>query len=327
MPGIHYQHIEVSTDSRPDHRVSGSHCRLHQYEATTTSYQDEADSSGVLTDNEDGRLNLSQNPGTSSGQDELNSLRNSPCSPLLSKSTDGSLQHSREPLTGLRRSSNPTTSQPGRAGMVGYRDVQMEWQDSSQEGDRHDHRSRCIPARLGSLLRGANHRGSMVTLGGRTPHQLPRAVGSNSSCAVICEGQMQDIHSVENRQHHSSGLHKSSGGTVSKELVNLTKELWMWCLEKNIHITAQHLPGAQNFIADAESRSQTDRTDWKLNPCIFHKIQGIFGPLEVDLFATRLSAQCQCYFSWRPDPSAEAADAFPQVWTHIKGIPTHPGTW
>ena len=88
----------------------------------------------------------------------------------------------------------------------------------------------------------------------------------------------------------------------------------MWCLEGNIHITAQHLPGTQNTIADAESRSQMDRTDWKLNPSIFHKIQRTFGPLEVDLFAT-LSA----YFSWRPDPSTEVTDAFLQVWTHIKG--------
>ena len=109
------------------------------------------------------------------------------------------------------------------------------------------------------------------------------------------------------------------GGTVSKELFNLTKNLWMWCLERNIHITAQHLTGTQNIVADVESRSQIDRTDWKLNPSIFCKIQRIFGPLEVDLFATRLSSQCQRYFSWQPDPSAEATDAFLLVWTHIKG--------
>lgn len=28
----------------------------------------------------------------------------------------------------------------------------------------------------------------------------------------------------------------------------------MWCLEKNIHITAQHLPGVQKHIANAESQ-------------------------------------------------------------------------
>jgi len=108
------------------------------------------------------------------------------------------------------------------------------------------------------------------------------------------------------------------GDTLSRELVNLTKDLWMCCLERNIHITAQHLPGTQNTIADAESQSQADRTDWKLSPLIFHRIQETFGPLEVDIFATCLTAECPSYFSWQPYPSAEATDAFLQVWTHIK---------
>ena len=98
----------------------------------------------------------------------------------------------------------------------------------------------------------------------------------------------------------------------------------MWCLERNIHITAQHLPGLLNTIADAESRTLRDRTDWKLNPVIFHKIDQLWGPLEVDLFASRLSTQCQRYFSWRPDPSAEATDAFLQTWTHMRGYANPP---
>ena len=48
----------------------------------------------------------------------------------------------------------------------------------------------------------------------------------------------------------------------------------MWCLERNIHITAQHLPGVMNHIADAESRTMRDRLDWKLNPVIFWNING-----------------------------------------------------
>ena len=35
----------------------------------------------------------------------------------------------------------------------------------------------------------------------------------------------------------------NKGGTVSQDLVNLTKDLCMWCLERNIHIIAQHLLG------------------------------------------------------------------------------------
>ena len=45
----------------------------------------------------------------------------------------------------------------------------------------------------------------------------------------------------------------NQGGTVSKNLVSLTRELWMWCLERNIHIQAQYLPGRLNQLADQES--------------------------------------------------------------------------
>ena len=52
-------------------------------------------------------------------------------------------------------------------------------------------------------------------------------------------------------------------GTVSKTLVTLTRDLWMWCLERNIHIQAQHLPGVLNYRVDTESRTLKDRSDWR----------------------------------------------------------------
>ena len=113
------------------------------------------------------------------------------------------------------------------------------------------------------------------------------------------------------------------GGTISRDLVKLTENLWIWCLERNIHITAQYLPGSLNTIANAESQTLIDRTDWKLNLIVFHKTDQHWGPLEVDLFASWLSTQGQRYFSWRPDPSAEATDAFLQKWTHMRGMPIH----
>ena len=78
-----------------------------------------------------------------------------------------------------------------------------------------------------------------------------------------------------------------------------------------------HSPGAQNTIADAESRQMTDRTDWEVNPVIFQQINRLCGPLEIDLFAMRLTSQCPLY-SWRPDPSSMAIDAFLQSWKGLK---------
>ena len=111
------------------------------------------------------------------------------------------------------------------------------------------------------------------------------------------------------------------GETVSPELVDLAKSLWMWCLERNIHITAQHLPG---HIADAESQTMVDWSDWKLNLILFKRIVNLFGPIEVDLFASRLTAPCPVYFSWWPDPYAAATDAFLQDWSQIRGYANPP---
>ena len=43
------------------------------------------------------------------------------------------------------------------------------------------------------------------------------------------------------------------GETISRELIILARNLWMWCLERNIHIITQHLPGVLNQIADYKS--------------------------------------------------------------------------
>lgn len=67
----------------------------------------------------------------------------------------------------------------------------------------------------------------------------------------------------------------------------------MWCLERNIHIVVVHVPGVLNTIA----HRVLDRTDWKSNPMIFQEINNHYGPLDMDLFASRLSTQCPLYFS------------------------------
>jgi hypothetical protein len=59
-------------------------------------------------------------------------------------------------------------------------------------------------------------------------------------------------------------------------LVRISKELWLWCLQRGIILRAQHLPGKEN--PDFMSCHLRDRT---LNPAL------MWGPLEVELFATR----------------------------------------
>ena len=62
-----------------------------------------------------------------------------------------------------------------------------------------------------------------------------------------------------------------------------------------------------------------DRSDWRLSPTVFRTIQERWGPLAVDLFASRLTHRLNRFFSWRPDPEAEAWNAFTQDWGKTQG--------
>ena len=87
------------------------------------------------------------------------------------------------------------------------------------------------------------------------------------------------------------------GGVQSRPLTTPAKECWGWCMERAIVLSAEHLPGCLNIIADEESRHMRDRWDWKLHPGLFQRIVETFGPIEVDLFASRLTYQVPWFFS------------------------------
>ena len=109
------------------------------------------------------------------------------------------------------------------------------------------------------------------------------------------------------------------GGLHSKNLCHLALQVWDWCLTRNLTISAEHLPGSLNHLADKESRMDSDSSEWALHAQIFRNLMEVRGPCTVDLFASRLSAKLPTYFSWRSDPGAKAVDALTQSWTNIRG--------
>ena len=62
------------------------------------------------------------------------------------------------------------------------------------------------------------------------------------------------------------------GGTRYFNLIQITKELWDYWLQKEITITAEHLPGHMNQQADQQSREYKNSSNWRLNPKIFFQI-------------------------------------------------------
>ena len=69
-------------------------------------------------------------------------------------------------------------------------------------------------------------------------------------------------------------------------------------------MSAAHIPGHLNPVADEESRARNVDAEWQLRSDLFSEICTQFGTPEVDLFASRINAQLPKYVSWQPDPTA-----------------------
>ena len=108
----------------------------------------------------------------------------------------------------------------------------------------------------------------------------------------------------------------NQGGSVLS-LLEITKQIWFWCINRNLFISAVHIPGKDNIIPDNLSRCFKDTSEWKLKVSIFRKILKQFFVPEIDLFASRINKQLDLYVSWYPDPHAWATDAFSFSWHDI----------
>ena len=108
-------------------------------------------------------------------------------------------------------------------------------------------------------------------------------------------------------------------GTSHSDSCNeLTFALWSWCMENNIWVSAAHIPGKDNVIADHESRHINMDAEWKLNSTLLSEaFQSLNIFPDTDLFASRLNSQLEKYVSYRPDPVAVVVDAFSLSWRDI----------
>ena len=196
--------------------------------------------------------------------------------------------------------------------MVAGASLQVEWQATQTENRPDGHPIGCLPVRLGSTMQRNMHGRCLVSSGADNPYQLPRIPGSNTGSEDIHEDISGTSVLLQLVNATAVAYINNLGGTVLSQLMELAKEMWLWALNKDIFLKAQHIPGVSNTVADAESRTLRDCSDWRLCPRIFQVICKAFGSPEVDLFAPRLTHQVPRFFSWKPDPLAEAVDAFQQ---------------
>ena len=163
---------------------------------------------------------------------------------------------------------------------------------------------------LGCVLPRGKDRRPLDGRGIRISHKLLRTPGCLPGNPNICQMQEQPDSLHPDGQCYSPNLHQQEGRNSFPFTIPACQE----AVDMVHGEEADHIPWKENTTADRESRVFLDRWDWKLNPDLFNLIQQMFGPLEIDLFASRISKQLPRYFSWRPDSDAEAIDAFKQAW-------------
>jgi hypothetical protein len=95
----------------------------------------------------------------------------------------------------------------------------------------------------------------------------------------------------------------------SEKLNNLTQYLVHLCQTLDMTVTAIHLAGKDNDLADYLSRF-SETGDWATSTVVFNQLDQIWGPHSIDRFASWLNKKVPRYNSAVLDSQAEAIDAF-----------------
>ena len=201
--------------------------------------------------------------------------------------------------------------------MVARTSHHMEWAQSPLKEARHDHRDRCLNHRLGSIMSGNNDMGTLVPRGETKAYKLFGVASSE----VLCQGQGKHPDPSQDGQHYSPHLYKQAGRDSftgaeppDQRSVDMVPE-------------QEYQPAGNASSREKKhhnGRVMKDRSDWMLCPRVFNKINQVMGPLQVDLFTSRLTHQLRDFVSWRSDPEAMATDAFTLDWKQFQGYANPP---
>ena len=105
------------------------------------------------------------------------------------------------------------------------------------------------------------------------------------------------------------------GTSHSDQCNTVTKEIWQFCIQRDIWVSAAYVPGKENVEADEESRKENQDTEWMPSSDILSGRLKLLGTKqEIDLIASRLNKQLHSNVSYKADPTATAVNAFTLSW-------------
>ncbi len=108
------------------------------------------------------------------------------------------------------------------------------------------------------------------------------------------------------------------GGTHSAPLYMETKQLLLWCRQRDVVLRTRHISGKSNILADYLSRGgKPVLTEWSLRKDVAGVLINRWGDPMVDLFATRVNAKLPLFVSPVPDAAAWGVDAMSFEWRRL----------
>ena len=222
-------------------------------------------------------------------------------------------------VSDLRIFNSPFPPSQGRVSLVEGQPGSLERESSCFGCTRSNNRDRCLATGLGAFCNGVSTGGQWSQGESLLRINCLEFLAGAFAVKTFVKGKIQMRVCLLMDNITAAHYINKMGGTKSPVLASMALDLWEWCLHHNILLEARYLPGVLNIRADRESRVFLDHHDWKLDLLIFAELNQAWGPLQIDLFASRLSTQLPRFFSWRPDALSEAVDALSQDWGIVRG--------
>jgi len=109
------------------------------------------------------------------------------------------------------------------------------------------------------------------------------------------------------------------GGSRSPTLSVRACLILAWCAQHRITLSAKHIAGHLNVLADALSRSSTVlHSEWTITHLALNRLWSLIDKPLIDLFATRFSKRLPLFVSPFPDPEAWRINSLEISWSGLR---------
>jgi len=108
---------------------------------------------------------------------------------------------------------------------------------------------------------------------------------------------LRGMHVLFRSDNTATVFHIKHQGAPNRRGCEMCPWLLLWAAPRLTSLQAMYLPVERNQVVDFLSHYKPPPGKWRLNPEVVHRIWGLFGRAEVDLFASEMSTHCPLLFS------------------------------